>query len=162
MPENETDNLPELGGRGEAILDALAPGNNRQRETLRLLNRAVLGRWEVPDKWCKTLPRVAAAIALNSEEYNPEVRLAAIKLLHSMTRDSLEAAIALERIRADGNVADEIRALNFEIVEAKRPARRIVSTQRGGNGNGRRSSKRTTKRKPKRRTKRGANGQDAD
>ena len=162
MPEKQTCNLPEVGGRGDSILEGLAPGSHHQRETLRLLNRAVLGRWEVPDKWCKNLPKVAAAIALD-DTCLPAVRLAAIKLLHSMTRDSIDAAIALERLRVDEGIAGQLTKVVFNIIEVQppgaRPPKRIASTQRRISGNGKKTKKRKAKRTVKRKTKDGGNGQ---
>lgn len=137
MPDKESVNQPAVGGAGGegTLLESLQPGEHHRRESLLLLHRAVKGRWNIPDHWYDDLPKVAALIAVDKES-KPRERIAAVKLLHDMARDSLDAALALERLRVDGSMADQLISLTFEIVEAKKPTRKIASKQRKTRGNG--------------------------
>lgn len=120
-------------------MDSLAGTDDRgRRESLVMLQRAVRGRWKLADEWYEELPKVAAGIAA-SPKAKHRTRLAALRLLHLMSRDGLDAAIALERLHAEGEMVEQLVALTYKIVEARPPTKQVVSIQtpRDNGGDGR-------------------------
>ena len=129
MPDLEKAQIPEDGGGGSPTLASLLSDNDSsKRASLKLLQRAVRGRWKIQEDWYAELPKVACAIAANAT-VEPRTRLAALRVLHLMSRDELDAAITLERLHAEGEMVEQLMTLTFKIVEAQRPAKQIASTQ---------------------------------
>lgn len=118
-------------------MDSLLGNDERgKRESLALLQRAVRGQWKLKPQWYENLPEVVERIATTCAD--PRTRLVAVRLLHLMSRDGLDAALALERLHAEGEIVSQLVTLTYKIVEAQRPPKQIVSIQNpsdnGGNG----------------------------
>jgi hypothetical protein len=76
------------------------------RETLRMLARAVRNRWPIPDDIRAAAPLIAKRIALTGN--NDRERLRAIELLAALDRDNIAALVALDKVeRLDGGEATE-------------------------------------------------------
>lgn len=79
----------------------------RTSESLRLVRRAVLNKWDIPDEWLPVIPRVAMQILSNSQRCGRE-RLRAMELIRQLRRDNLDAAAMLDKIeRLDANMPTE-------------------------------------------------------
>lgn len=160
MPEEENNTHPDQGGRGAGSIRESLQGDDphHRRESLTLLLQAVRGDWQMPEDTYKDIPGLVAAIAKDEEE-DSRHRLIAAKVLHAMDRNRLDAAMALERVRSDEQMADQLTQLTYEFRVVESPAKQVTSNQRAIAGNGKTSKKRKAKRKSK---KASGNGQNTD
>ena len=77
--------------------DIIDPKAMKVRESLRMVQRAVLNGWDVPDEARNSLPLECYAIATDSERPARD-RLRAMEVLRAMAKDNLDAAMALDKI----------------------------------------------------------------
>lgn len=76
------------------------------RETLRMLAKAVRNRWPIPDDIRKAAPLIAKRIALTGRTDREQLR--AIELLATLDRDNIAALAMLDKVeRLDGGEATE-------------------------------------------------------
>ena len=76
------------------------------RETLRMLVRAVRERWDIPPEMRVKAPEIARRIALGDGTEREKLR--AIELLAALDRDNIAALVALDKVeRLDGGEATE-------------------------------------------------------
>lgn len=101
------------GGGNGGILDPL--DRTRQRESLRLIQRAVHNGWHIKDEWLREVPKLAAKIMADSQDERN--RLRAAQLLEDILARACDAAIALDKIeRLDGGQATErVEAIQVNI-----------------------------------------------
>jgi uncharacterized protein (UPF0147 family) len=90
-------------------MGATTPGerDGHEREHLRMLRRAIVEGWEIPDHIKSRAPEVVASILENG---NDRERLRAAEVLAAMKRDNVNNLIALDKIERleDGTATDRI------------------------------------------------------
>ncbi len=81
--------------------------DRESRSTLRLLQRAILNGWELPEGALRAIPAFAANILRDAKKSDRD-RLRAAELLASLQRDTVSALIALDKVeRLDSGSATE-------------------------------------------------------
>jgi len=80
-----------------------------ERAGLRLIRRAIEGRWQVPDELLSSLPRVVVGMVANAR--TDRERLRAVEILVAMSRDNLAALQAADRLERldEGQPTDNIQ-----------------------------------------------------
>lgn len=80
-----------------------------ERAGLRLVRRAIHGRWAVPDELLESLPRVVTGMVANAK--TDRERLRAVEVLVAMQRDNMAALQAADKIERldDGNPTEVIQ-----------------------------------------------------
>ena len=108
------------GGEGGTAPSIMQQPGGRVRESLRVIQRAVVNGWKIPDDWLKTLPQVAATIAADPNRTDRD-RLRALEVLRGMAGDSVQAAIALDKIERldNGDPTERVSVLQFNIIESE-------------------------------------------
>lgn len=77
------------------------------RAGLRLIKRAILGRWQIPDDLLEQLPRVVTGVVANAR--TDRERLRAVELIVAMQRDNMAALQMADRLeRLDGGSPTEL------------------------------------------------------
>lgn len=67
-----------------------------ERAGLRLLRRAIHGRWDIPEQLLDQLPRLVTQIAASSQ--NDREKLRAVEVLVSMNRDNINALALADKV----------------------------------------------------------------
>lgn len=80
-----------------------------ERAGLRLVRRAIHGRWAVPDELLASLPRVVTGMVANAR--TDRERLRAVEVLVAMQRDNMAALQAADKIERldDGSPTEVIQ-----------------------------------------------------
>ena len=100
---------PRSGADKPASRPVTIVEDRHERAGLRLIRRAIEGRWQVPDELLASLPRVVVGMVANSR--TDRERLRAVEILVAMNRDnlaSLQTADRLERLD-EGQPTDNIQ-----------------------------------------------------
>lgn len=101
--ERDSANLDAVEGRGASEL--VRP--DKPRGDLRLLRRAILRGWQIPEEIYVTLPKVVVNILTNAT--TAREKLAAVKLLTTMHKDNVDTYSVADRTeRLDEGQATEI------------------------------------------------------
>lgn len=103
-----SDTEPTVDGSLPVPADtpALVVERGHERQTLRMLTRAVRSRWPIPDDIRQGAPLIARRIALTGRTDREKLR--AIELLAALDRDNIAALAALDKVeRLDGGEATE-------------------------------------------------------
>jgi hypothetical protein len=112
MDENTPSNPADAEGKGESGL--VRP--EKPRGDLRLLRRAILRGWQIPESIYESLPRVVIGVLTNAT--TAREKLAAVKLLTTMHKDNVDTfAIADRAERLDEGMATErieLKPITFE------------------------------------------------
>ena len=101
--------------------DIIDPKAMKVRESLRMVQRAVLNGWDVPDEARNSLPLECYAIATDPERPARD-KLRAMEVLRAMAKDNLDAAMALDKIERLDNpeAATERHVVKIDYGEAGR------------------------------------------
>jgi hypothetical protein len=112
MDEIKPSNPADVEGKGESGL--VRP--EKPRGDLRLLRRAILRGWQIPESIYESLPRVVIGILTNAT--TAREKLSAVKLLTTMHKDNVDTfAVADRAERLDDGLATErieLKPITFE------------------------------------------------
>lgn len=121
--DQSTPNLPQT-----SAFNPLEPRPTNIRSSLRTLQRAVNEGWQIPEAIIRAAPHICAKILMDNSA-SPREQLRAAEVLATMMRDTVSAAIALDKMeRLDGGEATERLVITPEIRER---ARQIIAGQLG-------------------------------
>jgi hypothetical protein len=103
--DTDSDNANPEPVEGRGASDLIRP--EKPRGDLRLLRRAILHGWQIPEEIYATLPRVVVNIITSAT--TPREKLAAIKVLTTMHKDNVDTYSVADRTeRLDEGQATEI------------------------------------------------------
>jgi pyruvate dehydrogenase complex dehydrogenase (E1) component len=103
--DTESDNANPADAEGRGASELVRP--EKPRGDLRLLRRAILRGWQIPEEIYVTLPKVVVNILTNAT--TAREKLAAIKLLTTMHKDNVDTYSVADRTeRLDEGQATEI------------------------------------------------------
>jgi hypothetical protein len=100
-------------GRGAS--DLVRP--DKPRGDLRLLRRAILNGWQIPEEVYATLPRIVLGILTNSQ--TGREKLAAIRALTTMHKDNVDTFVAADRSERldEGKATERIELAPIRLTE---------------------------------------------
>ena len=100
---------------------------------MRMIQRAAINGWDIPDEWLKKLPSIIARIALD-DDLTARDRLRAMETLRAMMRDNVDAAVALEKIESRTAITrtdfEVVRVGLVEILRRRYPNRDLAEIER--------------------------------
>jgi len=100
-----------------------------ERESLVMIKRAVTNAWNIPDELKEKIPLMMAKIAVESKLERNRIR--AVEVLRYMSKDNLDAAVALDRVeRLDEGKSTEIMSHKVAVVNDAKELRQIIDEVR--------------------------------